>query len=198
MLKNLTKNIISLLLIKLLLNVRAKTALTFLNIAIIQTSVFLLVLSHPIIRFILPTSTDLFIDSPLYNEYSSNERVRYIFDNVRKNQLNMNVPVVMGEWGGLCPKKTDWFSHIDFVYSLIEQNQWSSIYWNYYFENDEFVRLMNRPYPIAVCGDIISYRTDLREENSLWNIRFLMIMFLPKLKYMFRIRACKSLNQITV
>ena len=24
----------------------------------------------------------------------------------------------------------------------------------------EFVRLMNRPYPIAVCGDIISYRTD--------------------------------------
>ena len=107
-----------------------------------------------------PHVYDLFIDSPLYNKYSSNERVRYIFDNVRKNQLNMNVPVVMGEWGGLCPKKTDWFSHIDFVYSLIEQNQWSSIYWNYYFENDEFVRLMNRPYPIAVCGDIISYRTD--------------------------------------
>ena len=77
----------------------------------------------------------------------------------------MNVPVVMGEWGGLCPKKTDWFSHIDFVYSLIEQNQWSSIYWNYYFENDEFVRLMNRPYPIAVCGDIISYRTDSNERK---------------------------------
>ena len=112
-----------------------------------------------------PHVYDLFIDSPLYNKYSSNERVRYIFDNVRKNQLNMNVPVVMGEWGGLCPKKTDWFSHIDFVYSLIEQNQWSSIYWNYYFENDEFVRLMNRPYPIAVCGDIISYRTDSNERK---------------------------------
>lgn len=112
-----------------------------------------------------PHVYDLFIDSPLYNKYSSNERVRYIFDNVRKNQLNMNAPVVMGEWGGLCPKKTDWFSHIDFVYSLIEQNQWSSIYWNYYFENDEFVRLMNRPYPIAVCGDIISYRTDSNERK---------------------------------
>ena len=44
------------LLIKLFLNVRAKMALTFLNIVIIQTSVFLLVLIHPIIRFILPTS----------------------------------------------------------------------------------------------------------------------------------------------
>ena len=109
MLKNLTKNIISPLLIKLLLNVRAKTALTFLNIAIIQTSVFLLVIEPPDNSIYSPHVYDLFIDSPLYNKYSSNERVRYIFDNVRKNQLNMNVPVVMGEWGGLCPKKTDWF-----------------------------------------------------------------------------------------
>ena len=110
----------------------------------------------------------------------------------------MNVPVVMGEWGGLCPKKTDWFSHIDFVYSLIEQNQWSSIYWNYYFENDEFVRLMNRPYPIAVCGDIISYRTDSNERKFFMEYKVSDDYVLPKLKNMFRIRACKSLNQITV
>ena len=47
-----------------------------------------------------PHAYDLFIDSPLYNNYSSNARIKYIIDSIHKNQLTMNVPVVMGEWGG--------------------------------------------------------------------------------------------------
>lgn len=107
-----------------------------------------------------PHAYDVFIDSPLYSSYSSNNRIKYILDGIRVNQLNMNVPVVMGEWGGGAKKGDAWLSHIDYVYSVIEENQWSSLYWGYRFLNEKFVHLMNRPYPVAVCGDIISYKTD--------------------------------------
>lgn len=107
-----------------------------------------------------PHAYDVFIDSPLYNAYSSNDRIKYILDNIRKNQENMNVPVVMGEWGGGANNGNEWIKHIDYIYSVLEQNHWSNIYWAYRFKNKDFVNMINRPYPVAVCGDIISYKTD--------------------------------------
>lgn len=107
-----------------------------------------------------PHAYDLFIDSALYNSYSSNARVKYILDSIRQNQLKMNVPVIMGEWGGSAHKGNEWIKHVDYVYSLIEKNQWSSIYWNYLYQNKEFTRVMNRPYPCAVCGDIVEYSSN--------------------------------------
>lgn len=112
-----------------------------------------------------PHAYDVFIDSALYNNYSSNERIKVILDGIRQNQLNMNVPVVMGEWGGGANKGNAWIDHIDYIYSVIEENKWSSIYWSYRFQNKEFVRTMNRPYPVAVCGDIISYKTDSKNRT---------------------------------
>lgn len=110
-----------------------------------------------------PHAYDIFIDSALYNEYSSNNRIKYILDNIKKNQEKMKVPVIMGEWGGTAIKGNEYLEHIDYVYSLIEQNQWSSVYWGYIFKNKELVKLMNRPYPVAVCGDIVSYHTDSKK-----------------------------------
>lgn len=110
-----------------------------------------------------PHAYDIFIDSPLYNEYSSNNRIKYIIDNIRNNQLKMNVPVIMGEWGGSAGGGNEWIKHIDYVYSLIEENQWSSIYWGYVFKNKKFTQTMNRPYPVAVCGEIVKYHTDSKK-----------------------------------
>lgn len=105
-----------------------------------------------------PHAYDIFIDSPLYNNYSSNERIKFIFDGIRKNQIKMNVPVVMGEWGGGAVGN-EWVSHIDYIYSLIEENHWSSIYWGFR-ENHKFLKTIIRPYPVAVCGDIGSIKSD--------------------------------------
>lgn len=106
-----------------------------------------------------PHAYDLFVDSPLYNKYSSNERIKYITDNIRQNQLKMNVPVVFGEWG--CGADgTQWINHIEYVMDIMEKHQWSNIYWSYRHKNKEFTKRINRPYPVAICGDIIEYKTD--------------------------------------
>ena len=112
-----------------------------------------------------PHAYDLFIDSHLYNNYSSNDRIKYIIDSIRKNQLKMNVPVVMGEWGGTAHNGHKWVEHIDYIYSLFEQNQWSSLYWNYKPDDEKFTCVINRPYPCAVCGDIIKYSSDSKSRH---------------------------------
>lgn len=107
-----------------------------------------------------PHAYDFFIDSQLYNNYSSNERIRYIIDGIRANQERMNVPVIMGEFGGGANNGSKWIEHIDYVFTQIEKHHWSNIYWAYRFKNKDFMEMANRPYPVAVCGDIIEYRVD--------------------------------------
>lgn len=112
-----------------------------------------------------PHAYDVFIDSPLYNKYSSNERIKVILDGIKANQDSMNVPVVMGEWGGGANNGNAWIEHIDYIYNVLEENHWSNIYWAYRFKNPDFVKMINRPYPVAVCGDIIEYKSDSKRRE---------------------------------
>lgn len=106
-----------------------------------------------------PHAYDVFIDTQMYNK-SSTQRIQYILDNIKANQDKMNAPVIFGEWGGSCKTGTGWIKHIDYVYNQMEKNKWSSIYWGYKFNNEKFTEVINRPYPIAVCGDIVEYHSD--------------------------------------
>lgn len=106
-----------------------------------------------------PHAYDVFVDSPLYNKYSSNERITHIIETIRENQLKMNVPVLFGEWGGNSIG-TQWLSHIDYIMDLFEKFQWSNVYWGFNAGKAEFVKTFNRPYPVAVNGDIIKIKTD--------------------------------------
>lgn len=117
-----------------------------------------------------PHAYDVFIDTPMYNR-SSVDRIQYILDNIKANQDKMDVPIIFGEWGGGCKRGTGWIKHIDYVYNQMEKNKWSSIYWSYQFKNKKFTSVMNRPYPIAVCGDIIEYHSDssARTFTLKWN-----------------------------
>lgn len=112
-----------------------------------------------------PHAYDLFVDSPLYEKYSSNERIRFITDQIRENQLKMNIPVMFGEWGCWWKSGSKWIDHVEYVMDIMEKNQWSNIYWSYMHSNPEFCHRLNRPYPIAVCGDIIEYRTDSKSRT---------------------------------
>lgn len=111
-----------------------------------------------------PHAYDIFVDSPLYNKYSSNNRVNGILSNIRKNQLNMNVPIIFGEWGGDAPGH-DWVKHIDFIMGEFEKYHWSNIYWGYNFKKDELKEIFNRPYPVAVCGNIEKIKTDSKNHK---------------------------------
>ena len=111
-----------------------------------------------------PHAYDIFVDSPLYNKYASDNRVGCILKEIRKNQLNMNVPVIFGEWGGAAPGH-EWFRHIDFIMGEFEKYHWSSIYWGYDFKKDGLNEIFNRPYPVAVCGDIEEIKTDSKNRK---------------------------------
>lgn len=111
-----------------------------------------------------PHAYDIFVDSPLYNKYSSNNRVNGILSNIRKNQLKMNVPIIFGEWGGDAPGH-DWVKHIDFIMGEFEKYHWSNIYWGYNFKKDELKEIFNRPYPVAVCGNIEKIKTDSKNHK---------------------------------
>ncbi len=111
-----------------------------------------------------PHAYDIFVDSPLYNKYSSDNRVGCILREIRKNQLKMNVPVLFGEWGCTAPGH-EWIRHIDFIMGEFEKYHWSSIYWGYDFKKDELNEVFNRPYPVAVCGDIEEIKTDSKNRK---------------------------------
>lgn len=111
-----------------------------------------------------PHAYDIFVDSPLYNKHSSDNRVGCILREIRKNQLKMNVPVLFGEWGGSAPGH-EWLKHIDFIMNKFEKYHWSNIYWGYDFKKDELNNVFNRPYPIAVCGDIDEIKTDSKNRK---------------------------------
>lgn len=117
-----------------------------------------------------PHAYDIFIDSPLYNKFCSNERIAFILGRIRENQLKMNVPVVMGEWGGAQSGGKS-LAHIDHIMNAFEKYKWSSIYWGMEFTDKKLLSVFNRPYPAAVCGDIQEIRTDSKNRSFtlLWN-----------------------------
>lgn len=126
-------------------------------------------IEHKVNDVYSPHAYDLFIDSPFYNKYSSDNRIRYILSAIRENQLKMNVPVLFGEWGGGAPGH-DWIKHIDFIMGEFEKYHWSSIYWGYDFKNHNLEKIFNRPYPVAVCGDITEIKTD--SENRIFTLKW--------------------------
>lgn len=117
-----------------------------------------------------PHAYDIFIDSPLYNKYCSNARIDFILGRIRENQIKMNVPVVMGEWGGMQSGKNT-VSHIDHIMNTFERYKWSSIYWNMKFDDSKLLSVFNRPYPAAIYGEIKEFHTDCenRKFTLLWH-----------------------------
>lgn len=111
-----------------------------------------------------PHAYDLMVDTPAY-KYASNSRVGSIFDEHRRSQERLDVPVIVGEWGGQS-EGTDWLYHIEYLLDKFDKNQWGQTYWCYYnglLENP-IMRCLRRAAPVAVCGTIKEYRYD-REKD---------------------------------
>lgn len=111
-----------------------------------------------------PHAYDLMVDTPAY-KYASNERVGSIFDEHKRAQERLNVPVMVGEWGSRA-EGTEWLPHIEFLLDKFDSEQWSQTYWAYYDGLLEMpiMSLLSRTYPVAVCGKIDKYGFD-RENN---------------------------------
>ncbi len=105
-----------------------------------------------------PHAYDLMVDTPAY-KYASDDRVGSIFAQRRQTQEKLNVPVIVGEWGGYS-EGNDWFPHVKFLLNLFDSYKWSQTYWAYFpelLESELFNDVLTRPRPIAVTGEIEAY-----------------------------------------
>lgn len=111
-----------------------------------------------------PHGYDLLVDSPLY-KYASAARTDVIFEQHALSQQRLQMPVLVGEWGG-SSKGTKWHAHLSHLIADFERNRWSNTYWCFskkLLENPS-MQILSRPYPQAVCGEIETTHFD-REQN---------------------------------
>ncbi len=109
-----------------------------------------------------PHAYDFMVDTPDYR-YASNDRVGGIFREHARTQNRLQMPVVVGEWGGFGSADDDkWLDHISFLLSLFDRRKWSHAYWQFSetFFDSPLMRVFVRPYPQAVCGTIERYAYD--------------------------------------
>lgn len=107
-----------------------------------------------------PHGYDIMVDTPEY-KYANNGRVGTIFDEHRRTQLRLNVPVIVGEWGGFGGEGRDWLPHIAYLLDKFDSNKWSNTYWHHCdgFTETLLMEVFCRPYPKATAGEVIQYKT---------------------------------------
>ncbi len=108
-----------------------------------------------------PHGYDLFVDSPLYR-FASEVRVGMIFEEHRRTQERLGLPVLVGEWGGFS-SLDGYRRHAEFLLELFNRNGWSRAYWAYapgHFLVHPVWRLLTRSYPQAVDGTVTEIQAD--------------------------------------
>ncbi len=114
-----------------------------------------------------PHAYDFMVDTPSY-KYASNDRVGGIFSEHKKSQDRLNVPVIVGEWGGFGSSDDEkWLLHIKYLLAVFDLNKWSNTYWQYSenFFNSPLMKVFIRPYPCAVSGKIKNYFYDYESKT---------------------------------
>lgn len=133
-----------------------------------------------------PHGYDITVDTPLTNEASSH-RVDFIFDEHRRKQQAMNVPVLVGEWGGMVPGG-ERYPALEHLIAKFDENRWSQTYWHYLknMADTKIMDILCRPYPQAVAGQIKAYRYDRKNDvfdlsyTGSSTIRVPTLIYLPK------------------
>lgn len=119
-----------------------------------------------------PHAYDMTVDTPLY-KYANAGRVKAFFTEMRNSQLRLNVPVVVGEWGGCSDNKDiSWFPHAEELLEFFDDMQWGQSYWDYHGDDldSPLMGLLRRTHPVAVDGIIDGYRHDRR--NNTFTLKY--------------------------
>ena len=119
-----------------------------------------------------PHSYDIAVDTPLY-KYANADRVKAFFGEMRNTQLRLEVPCLVGEWGG-CSDNTDtsWFPHAYELLDFFDEMQWGQSYWDYHGDDMDapLMTMLSRTHPVAVAGEIIKYGYD--RQNNVFTLSY--------------------------
>ncbi|MDR1465492.1 MAG: cellulase family glycosylhydrolase [Oscillospiraceae bacterium] len=107
-----------------------------------------------------PHAYDFTVDTPAY-DFANAGRVGEMFAEHRRSQERLDLPVIVGEWGGGGDGER-WLPHITFLLNLFDRNAWGHTYWAYQpdFFDRPLMRVLVRPYPTAVNGTIDAFSYD--------------------------------------
>ena len=117
-----------------------------------------------------PHGYDITVDTPLTNK-ASPHRADFIFDEHRRKQESMDIPVLVGEWGGMVPGG-DEYPALEHLIDKFDANLWSQTYWHYMdgMADTKIMDVLCRPYPAAVAGEIKKYRYD--RKNRVFDLSY--------------------------
>lgn len=117
-----------------------------------------------------PHGYDLLVDSPLY-KYASSERTDSIFNEHIRSQERLQMPVLVGEFGGFT-NGTEWLPHLEHLCEFFDENKWSRTYWAYHkkFAKSPAYDTITRCYPQRVNGEIKSFKYNA--EKRVFNLEF--------------------------
>lgn len=107
-----------------------------------------------------PHGYDAVVDTDQYESYNK-ENVSYIFAQKRESQLELNLPVIVGEWGNF-PSGSFTNDLIRHMTGILEQYLWGSTYHQYCkgMESDLNYDSLERGYPAQIAGHLKSYHYD--------------------------------------
>lgn len=140
-----------------------------------------------------PHGYDLMVDTPAY-KYASNSRVSGLFAEHKNTQDRLDIPVMVGEWGGNA-EGTEWLPHVKFLLETFEKYKWSYTYWHYFkgLLDTPLADVLVRPYPKAVTGTIVEWTYDDTNEVFTLVYKQLINFDLPTVIY-----AHKKIENVTV
>lgn len=119
-----------------------------------------------------PHAYDFSVDTPLY-QYANSSRVKAFFGEMRRTQLRLDVPCIVGEWGG-CSDNTDtsWFGHANELLDFFDEMQWGQMYWDYHGDDLDapLMEMLCRTHPVAVAGRIDEYGLD--RKNNVFTLKY--------------------------
>lgn len=117
-----------------------------------------------------PHGYDLTVDTPMTNT-ASNKRVDTIFDEHKRTQERLGVPLIVGEWGGMVPGGEE-YPHLEYLLEKFDNNHWSQTYWCFWKElmDEKIMQIIARPYPVAVPGIISKY--EFNRKNNTFTLKF--------------------------
>ena len=119
-----------------------------------------------------PHAYDFAVDTPLY-QYANASRVKAFFGEMRNTQLRINIPCIVGEWGGCSDNKdTSWFPHAFELLDFFDEMQWGQMYWDYHGDDMDspLMGMLCRTHPVAVAGEIESY--GFNRTSGIFRLRF--------------------------
>ena len=109
-----------------------------------------------------PHGYDFMVDTEYYNN-PSDSRAFSIFHEGRRAQQRLDVPVLVGEWGGEWGGKR-WIAHCEALLDLFDSYGWSNAYyafqWSWKWFDYIGCNFLARPYPMAVNGRDAVYKYD--------------------------------------